>query len=165
MLCGGKKMKKISMILLSFLVVVLLTGCSENKMEEKEQELVCTTTENEDGMNIEQVVSMTYKNDKLNHMTLSVKTAITDSTIKENWDMFKETMAKDNEEFNKDGVSLTVSVNDQNYEYNTTLDIDIPNASDEILKEQGFEGLKEDESTLEESKEAAEKDGATCEIK
>ena len=36
---------------------------------------------------------------------------------------------------------------------------------EEDLDEQGFSGLKDDDSTLESSKEAAEKDGATCEVK
>ena len=156
-------MKKISMILLSLLAIILVAGCNNN--EDVERKLICTTIENEDGMSVEQVISMTYKNDKLNHMTMEVNTTITDSTVQENWELFKSTMDKNNEEFNKDGVSLKVEKNDQNYEYNTILDIDVLNASEEILKEQGFEGLKDDNSSLESNKELAEKDGATCEIK
>ena len=156
-------MKKVSKLFLGLLVLILISGCG--LVEEKEQKLVCTTVENEEGMDVEQVISMTYKNDKLNHMTMEVNTTINDSTIKENWEEFKKTMSKDNVEFNKDGVSLKVVVDDQNYKYNTIMYIDVLNASEEVLNEQGFEGLKDDESTLEESKEEAEKDGATCEIK
>ena len=156
-------MKKISTMFLSLLVIVLITGCGT--VEEKEQKLVCTTTENEDGMVIEQVISMTYKNDKLKHMTMEVNSKITDSTVKENWEKYKEFMDENNQEFNKDGVSLRVEVDDNSYEYNTILDIDVENASEEVLKEQGFDGIKDDTSTLEDSKEEAEKDGATCEIK
>ena len=97
-------------------------------------------------------------------MTMEVNSNFTDPTILDNWEDFKEAMDKDNQEFDKDGVSLTVSVNDQNYEYNTRLDIDVENASEEILKEQGFEGLKDDTGTLEDNKREAEKDGAICEI-
>ncbi len=158
-------MKKISIMFLSLLVLVLVTGCGTEEKELKEQKLVCTTTENEDGMSIEQVISMTYKNNKLNHMTMEVNTTITDSTVKENWEEYKKVLDKDNKEFNKDGISLKVEVNDENYEYDTILDIDIENATEEALKEQGFEGLKDDNSTLEDSKTAAEKDGATCVIK
>ncbi len=156
-------MKKISMIFLNLFVITLITGCG--KIEEKEQKLVCTTTENEKGMNIEQVISMNYKNDKLDHMTMEVNTTITDPTVKENWEEYKKNMDKNNKEFNKDGVSLKVDVNDQNYKYNIILDIDVLNASEEVLKEQGFEGLKDDKSTLEDSKKEAEKDGSTCVIK
>lgn len=159
-------MKKILSILLMGILVVGLTGCGATEEKElKEQTLVCTTSENDDDMKIEQVISMTYKNDKLKHMTMEVNTKINNSDVKENWDAYKQAMDEQNKEFNKYGVSLKVNVDNQNYEYNTILDIDVENASEEVLKEQGFDGLKEDTSTLEESKKSAEKDGATCVIK
>ena len=156
-------MKKVCMLFLSLFVMVLFTGCGE--VLEKEQKLVCTSTENDDGMISEQVISMTYKNDKLNHMTMEVNTKITDADAKEYWGHFKESMEEDNEEFNKDGVSLTVSYDDDNYEYKTVLDIDVLNASEEVLEEQGFEDLKEDNTTIEENKKLAEENGSVCEIK
>lgn len=154
-------MKKLKMLFLSLLLVVLVTGCGDVK----EQKLVCTTTENEDGLKIEEVISMTYKNDKLTHMTMEVNTTITDSDVQENWEQYKQSMNENSEEFTKEGMSLKVNVNDQNYEYNTVLDIDVDKASEEDLAAQGFEGLKDDQSTLEDSKNEAEKDGAICEIK
>ena len=156
-------MKKISIVFLGLLTVLLITGCGVG--ESKEQKLVCTSTQSEDGIDASQVISMTYKNDKLNHMTMEVNTKITDSKVQENWDEFKKSMDEQNQEFDKDGVSLKVATDDQNYEYKVTLDIDVENASEEILKEQGFEDLKDDNSTLESSKEDAEKDGFTCEVK
>ena len=87
-------MKKISIVFLSLLVIVLITGCGKNEEEtkeekkEKEQTLVCTTTESEEGMSAEEVISMTYKNDKLKHMQMSVNVKITDSSIQENWEAF-----------------------------------------------------------------------------
>ncbi len=156
-------MKKVCMLILSLFVMVLFTGCGE--VLEKEQKLVCTSTENDDDMSTEQVISMTYKNDKLNHMTMEVNTKITNADAKEYWGHFKESMDEDNKEFNKDGVSLTVSYDDDNYEYKTVLDIDVLNASEEVLEEQGFEDLKEDNTTIEENKKLAEEDGAVCEIK
>ena len=74
-------------------------------------------------------------------------------------------MDENNEEFAKDGMTLKVVVNNQNYEYNTILDIDIDKASEEDLNEQGFEELKDDTNTIEDSKKSAEQDGATCVIK
>ena len=155
-------MKKVNVIFLSLLTVLLITGCGIG--QSNEQKLVCTSTQIEDGIDATQVISMTYKNDKLNHMTMEVNTKITDSKVQENWDQFKKTMDENNKEFNKDGVILKVATNDKNYEYKITLDIDVENASEEVLKEQGFENLKDDNSTLESSKEDAEKDGFTCEI-
>ena len=49
--------------------------------------------------------------------------------------------------------------------YNTILDIDFENATEEALKEQGFTKTIIDASTLEASKEAAREDGATCVIR
>ena len=158
--------KKISMIFLSLLVIVLITGCGVAKEKEvKKQTLVCTTTESDDDMDIEQVISMTYKNDKLKQMKMEVNTTLNNPDIRENWEEFKKSMDKNNEEFEKDGIISKVVINDQNYEYNTILDIDFDKASEEDLKEQGFDGLKDEEDTLEESKKSAEKDGATCVIK
>ena len=158
--------KKISMIFLSLLVIVLITGCGITKEKEvKKQTLVCTTTESDEDMDIEQVISMTYKNDKLKQMKMEVNTKLNNPDIRENWEEFKKSMDKNNEEFEKEGIISKVVINDQNYEYNTILDIDFDKASEEDLKEQGFDGLKDEEGTLEESKESAEKDGASCVIK
>ena len=158
--------KKISILFLSLFIAVLVTGCqATEKKEVKEQTLVCTTTENDEDMNIEQVISMTYKNDKLKQMKMEVNTKLNNPDIKENWEAFKKSMDENNEEFEKEGIISKIVINDQNYEYNTILDIDFDKASEEDLKEQGFDGLKDEEGTLEESKESAEKDGATCIIK
>ena len=159
-------MKKILSILLMGILVIGLAGCGTAEKEEiKEQTLVCTTTESDEDMDIEQVISMTYKNDKLKQMRMEVNTKLNNSDIKENWEEFKKSMDKNNEEFEKEGIISKVVVDDQNYEYNVILDIDFDKASEEDLKEQGFDGLKDEEGTLEESKESAEKDGATCIIK
>lgn len=152
-------MKKFGMIFLGLASVVLVTGCATKETERK---LVCTSTQDEEGMNIEQVISMTFKNDKLNHMTMDVNTKITDDEVKENWSMFTESMDEQNKESDKDGVSLKVTKDDQNYEYKVTLDIDVENASEEALETQGFADLKDDNSTLEDNKKSAEKDGFTC---
>ena len=154
-------MKKFRILFLCLLTLVLVTGC---KTESKEQKLVCTTTENEEGMDVDQVISMTYQNDKLKHMTMEVNFKITDQQIQQKWADFKKAMDESNEEFNKGGVSLKVAVDDAKYEYKTTLDIDVLNASDDVLEEQGFSDIKEDDSTLEETKAEAEKDGAICTI-
>ena len=62
-------MKKILSILLMGILIIGLTGCgSTEKKEVKKQTLVCTTTESDEDMDIEQVISMTYKNDKLKQM-------------------------------------------------------------------------------------------------
>ncbi len=156
-------MKKISMIFLSLLTIILIAGCGSAK--EKEQKLVCTSIENEDDMSFESIISMTYKNNKLNHMTMEVNTKVTSTDVQANWEIFKASMDKDNEEFSKDGISLKVESDDQNYEYKTILNIDVENATEEALEEQGFSNLKDDNSTLEDSKKSAENDGYVCEVR
>ena len=156
-------MKKISIVFLSLVAIFLVTGCGATK--ETNQKLVCTSTQAEEGMNFKQVISMSFKNDKLNHMTMDVITKLTDDTSKENWEAFTGSMDEQNKESDKDGVSLKVTKDDQNYEYKVTLDIDVENASKEALKEHDFEDLKDDNSTLEDNKKSAEKDRFTCEIK
>ncbi len=155
-------MKKFVIVFLGLVAIVLVAGCGTKETEKK---LVCTGTQKEEGMSVEQVISMTFKNDKLNHMMMDVNTKITDDATKENWSLFTQSMDEQNVESDKDGVSLKVTKDDQNYEYKVTLDIDVEKASEEALKEHGFEGLKDDNSTLKDNKKSAEKDGFTCEVK
>ncbi len=154
-------MKKFVIVFLGLVAIVLVAGCGTKETEEK---LVCTGTQQEEGMSVEQVISMTFKNDKLNHMMMDVNTKITDDATKENWSLFTQSMDEQNVESDKDGVSLKVTKDDQNYEYKVTLDIDVEKASEEALKEHGFDGLKDDNSTLEDNKKSAEKDGFTCKV-
>ena len=151
------------------MILVSVSGCGTTKEEKesevKEQTLVCTTIESDEDMDIEQVISMTYKNDKLKQMKMEVNTKLNNSIIKDNWDAFKKTMNENNREFEKEGIVFKVVVDDKDYKYNTTLDIDIDKASEEDLDEQGFEGIKGDNSTLEDNKQSYENDGATCVIK
>ena len=162
-------MKKISIGVLSLMALGLLTGCGdatkENKDDSvKEQKLVCTSTQEENGMSIDQIISMDFEDDKLNHMTMEVNTTVTNSDIQKNWDNFKEIMSESNKEFSKDGISQKIDVDDKNYKYNISIDVDLKNASEETLKEYDFDDLIGDNSTLEENKEEAESTGYTCKV-
>lgn len=55
-------MKKFVIVFLGLVAIVLVAGCGTKETEEK---LVCTGTQQEEGMSVEQVISMTFKNDKL----------------------------------------------------------------------------------------------------
>ncbi len=152
-------MKKV--ILISLLTILLVTGCGNTKKEEK---LVCTTSQTENGITINNVISMTYKNNKLKNMKLEVNTKLEDVILQENWENFKVSMDDANKEFDKDGVSLKVQKDEENYIYKIIYDIDIQNATQEVLESYGFESLKKDKSTLESTRRKAEKDGIKCEI-
>lgn len=154
-------MKKISMVLFGLTAIVLVTGCGAQNTEQK---LVCTSTEAEDGMNIEQTISMTFKNDKLNHMTMDVNSKITDKDVKNNWDMFTQYMDEQNKETEKEGISLKVTKDDKNYEYKVTIDVDLEKADKEALETYELSDLLDDNSTLEDNKKSAESDGFTCKV-
>lgn len=151
-----KNKGKVFLIIAAF---ILLTGCGN-----KEEKLICSNSETSNGLSIKQTISMTFKNDKINHMKMDVNSKITDETLKTNWDAFKESMDSQNLEKEKDGVSLKVTKDDKNYEYIVTLDVDITKAKQEDLKEYNLEDLTDDKSTLEDNKKVAEKDGFTCKV-
>lgn len=155
-------MKKFIMVFLGLAAVILVTGCG---VQETNQKLVCTSTQSEEGMSVEQVITTNFKNDKINHMKMEVNTKITDDAVKENWSAFTEAMDSENEETEKDGVSLKIVKDDQNYEYKVILEIDLEKAKKADLEPYGFADLLDDNSTLEDNKKSAEKDGFTCEIK
>ena len=152
-------MKKISMLFLGVAIAILVTGCGN-----KENELICTNIQTEDGMKIEQTISMIFKNDKLNHVKMDVNSKITDDKVKENWTAFTQAMDSQNEETEKDGVSLKVSKDDKKYEYKVTLDVDLEKADKDILKTYGLTDLSDDDSTLKDNKKTAESEGFTCKV-
>lgn len=155
-------MKKISMVCLGLAVITLVGGCEE---KETEKNLVCTMTQNEDSMTVEQKISMTFKNDKMNHMIMDVNMKITDENVKESWNAFTEAMDNENKEENKEGISIKVNKDDTNYEYKVTFDVDVEKANKTDLETYGLEDLASDNGTLEENQKSAEADGFTCEVK
>lgn len=152
-------MKNKGKVFLLIAAFILLTGCGNKK-----EKLICSNSETSNGLSIKQTISMTFKNDKINHMKMDVNSKITDETLKTNWDAFKESMDSQNLETEKNGVSLRVTKDDKNYEYIVTLDVDITKAKQEDLKEYNLEDLTDDKSTLEDNKKVAEKDGFTCKV-
>lgn len=143
--------------------MLFITGC--DLIQEKGQKLVCTISENEYGRNVEQITSVTYKNDKLNHLTKEVNTNVNDSSLKSEWEKYRQYIVENYKEFSKKGISLKVEIDDQNYKYTTTLEVDFDKVSEEDIKEQGLEDLVENQSTIEDLKKLSEENGATCEIK
>ena len=157
-------MKNKIMLFMSILLVCFMAGCGKTD-EFKEQTLTCRQTQEEEGLTIEQVISMTYKGDELSRMKVEVISQLTDKTVQDNWDKFVETMDQSNEEFDDDGISLKVTKDAKNFKYSVATDIDVINATEEALERHDFGGIKDDNSTIEENKKEAEDDGATCEIK
>lgn len=154
-------MKKLSMLCLGLVSIMLVTGCGSSNSKT----LVCKNTQKQDGVDIGTTVSMTFKNEKINRVKMDVSTRLTGDDAKDLWSTFVEAMDGQNEEVDKDGVSMKVSKDDKKYEYTVTLDVNLDKADKDALATYGLDELIGDDSKLEDVKKDAEKDDFTCEVK
>ena len=135
---------------------VLLTGCSS------EETLTCSMEDESSGVSMEQIVDMTFKDDKINKVKMTVNTKATNDTMKENWDLIASSMDEQFDEKTSDGVSLSKNNDADNYTYKVELSVDLDKATEDSLSEYGLDGITSDNSTLEETKKEAENSGFTC---
>ena len=144
--------------LFGILVVSMLfiTGCGGEKT------LTCTNSEEDSGIKMNQEVTMTFKDDKVSYVKMSIDNEATDDTIIDNWDMFASMLDSQFEETDKDGVSLKTNNNKDKHIYNVSLEIDVEKASDDALSEYGLDGIADANATYEDTKKDAEADGFTC---
>ena len=136
--------------------LLLMTGCGGEKT------LTCTNSEENSGMKMDQEVTMTFKDDKVTYVKMSIDNEATDDTIIDNWDMFASMLDSQFEETEKDGVSLKTNNNKDKHTYNVSLEIDLTKASDDALAEYGLDGIADEKATYEDTKKEAEADGFTC---
>ena len=137
--------------------VLLITGCGNS-----EKTLTCTNSEEDSGLKMTQEVTMTFKDDKVSYVKMSVDNEATDDAIIENWDMFVSMLETEFEETSKDGVKLTTNNNANKHIYNVSLEIDLEKASEDALKEYGLSSITEENASYDETKKSAEDDGFTC---
>ncbi len=149
------------MLCLGLVSIMLVTGCGSSNSKT----LVCKNTQKQDGVDIGTTVSMTFKNEKINRVKMDVSTRLTGDDAKDLWSTFVEAMDGQNEEVDKDGVSMKVSKDDKKYEYTVTLDVNLDKADKDALATYGLDELIGDDSKLEDVKKEAEKDDFTCEVK
>lgn len=136
--------------------LLLMTGCGGEKT------LTCTNSEESSGIKMNQEVTMTFKDDKVTYVKMSIDNEATDDTIIDNWDMFVSMLDSQFEETEKDGVSLKTNNNKDKHTYNVSLEIDLTKASDDALAEYGLDGIADEKATYEDTKKEAEADGFTC---
>ena len=136
--------------------VLLITGCGGEKT------LTCTNSEEDSGIKMSQEVTMTFKDDKISYVKMSIDNEATDDTIIDNWDMFVSMLDSQFEETNKDGVKLSTDNNIDKHIYNVSLEINVEKASDDALSEYGLDGIADANATYEETKQEAEDAGYTC---
>ena len=137
-------------------VVLLVTGCGGEKT------LTCTNSEEDSGIKMNQEVTMTFKDDKVTYVKMSIDNEATEDTIIDNWDMFASMLDSQFEETDKDGVSLKTNNNKDKHIYNVSLEIDLTKATDDALEEYGLNGITEENASYEDTKKEAEADGFTC---
>ena len=136
--------------------LLLMTGCGGEKT------LTCTNSEENSGMKMDQEVTMTFKDDKVTYVKMSIDNEATDDTIIDNWDMFVSMLDSQFEETEKDGVSLKTNNNKDKHTYNVSLEIDLTKASDDALAEYGLDDIDDEKDTYEDTNKEAEADGFTC---
>ncbi len=137
--------------------VLLITGCGNS-----EKTLTCTNSEEDSGLTMSQEVTMTFKDDKISNVKMSIDSEATDDTIIDNWDMFASMMETQFEESNKDGVKLSTNNDTNKHIFNVSLEIDLEKASDDALSEYGLDGIADESATYEDTKKEAEDSGYTC---
>ena len=136
--------------------MLFITGCGGEKT------LTCTNSEEDSGIKMNQEVTMTFKDDKVSYVKMSIDNEATDDTIIDNWDMFASMLDSQFEETDKDGVSLKTNNNKDKHIYNVSLEINVEKASDDALSEYGLDGIADANATYEDTKKDAEADGFTC---
>ena len=136
--------------------ILFITGCGGEKT------LTCTNSEEDSGIKMDQEITMTFKDDKVSYVKMSIDNEATDDTIIDNWDMFASMLDSQFEETDKDGVSLKTNNNKDKHIYNVSLEINVEKASDDALSEYGLDGIADANATYEDTKKEAEADGFTC---
>lgn len=136
--------------------ILFITGCGGEKT------LTCTNSEEDSGIKMKQEITMTFKDDKVSYVKMSIDNEATDDTIIDNWDMFVSMLDSQFEETDKDGVRLKTNNNADKHIYNVSLEINVEKASDDALSEYGLDGIADANATYEDTKKDAEADGFTC---
>ena len=148
-------MKGLKLLTIVVVGLLCLTGCGEKT-------LICTNAEEDSGVKMVQEAQMTFKDDQVTKVRMSIEATATDDDIKEYWGSFISAMESQYEEVDEEGVKLTLTNDEKNYKFNMTVEVDVTKASEDALVEYDLEELADTTATLEEVKKEAEADGFTC---
>ena len=151
-------MKGLKTIIILVIGLFCLTGCGEKK-------LVCTSTEDEDGIRMDQEITVTYKEDQVTNVKLNLDATATEEA-QEYWAIFTSVMeAQFNdtiENGNEEGVKINMDTDDDNYRMNFSMEFDLIKVSNEVMEEYSIEEIVDSNATIEEIKANMEADGYTC---
>lgn len=150
-------MRGVKLFALLTVSLLLITGCGNS-----EKTLTCTNTEEDSGLKMSQEVTMTFKDDKVTYVKMSIDNEAVDDTIIDNWDMFVSMLEGQFDEKSEDGVSLKINNNTDKHIFNVSLEIDLEKATDDALSTYGLDGITDENASYEDTKKDAEADGFTC---
>ena len=136
--------------------ILFLTGCGGEKT------LTCTNSEEQNGINIDQKITMTFKDDKVTDVKMSIDSKASSDLIENNWDTFASMMDQQFEEKDENGVSLKINNDASNHTYRVELTVDLEKATDDALSEYGLDGITDANASYEDTKKDAEDAGYTC---
>ena len=149
-------MKKLKVLSLIFACCFLLVGCGDNQV------LSCTINQEQNGLNMDQTVDVTFSGNQVTNVKMTVDSEATDDTIKNNWDAFAKMLDEQYPDSNKNGIKVTKENSKDDFTYKISIDVDFKKASDDDLADYNLSGLADAEGTYDSVKKQAEKSGFTC---
>lgn len=152
--------KRKKLIFLGLVSLLILTGCGT-----KEETLTCTNNQTQNGVSVDQNITMTFKNSKINLVKMVVDSKAKDDNLKENWSVFVSAMDKQYKDKKEEGITLKVNNDEKNYSYKISLDIDLEKVSNDSLKEYNLTSITKSNESLKEVQKSAEKEGFKCKAK
>lgn len=131
--------------------LLLLTGCGNTKT------LVCTQTQDENGMSMTTEMNVTFKNDEASEFTMTADMEVED-TYKDYMDQFKSIMEESFSSFKENGMDVTIDSKD------TTVTATISANFDEMTEDEKEEiGFTSSDNSYDAVKQSLEDSGFTCE--
>ncbi len=131
--------------------LLLLTGCGNTKT------LVCTQTQDENGMSMTTEMNVTFKNDEASEFTMTADMEVED-TYKDYMDQFKSIMEESFSSFKENGMDVTIDSKD------TTVTATISANFDEMTEDEKEEiGFTSSDNSYDSVKQSLEDSGFTCE--
>ena len=111
---------------------------------------------------MKQTVDVTFQDDKITNVKMSVDSKAVDDDIKENWSYFVSILDGQFQETDAAGIRLTKDNNEDDYTYTIVLDVDLETANEEDLADYDLDSIVGSDETYDSIKEQAEDDGFTC---
>ena len=131
--------------------LLLLTGCGNTKT------LVCTQTQDENGMSMTTEMNVTFKNDEASEFTMTADMEVED-TYKDYMDQFKSIMEESFSSFKENGMDVTIDSKD------TTVTATISANFNEMTEDEKEEiGFTSSDNSYDSVKQSLEDSGFTCE--